>query len=100
MRTYESTYKKSYNFNSWLDYWSNQNFKFRHSSWKPSYPSFITIQKNSESLTKEFGNYYINRDSEYMAKDEKGFYSFFDKSYHKKGEWRALPKKNMTDLFV
>ena len=101
MKDYDIIYKNTYNFLKWVEYWQGRNCKFRHSSWKneATYPSYIHIEKNSETLTNLYGQKWINKGNEFFAKDEKGFYSFFDKPYRAKGDWKAIPKKDLDDLF-
>jgi hypothetical protein len=95
---YNRTYKTNYNFLKWCEFWLQNNCDIRHTSWKEYYPSFTEVRKNDEELSSKYGNVYMNRDKQFMAKHKDG-YAFFDRAYYCKGEWYAQPNNTLLDLF-
>lgn len=100
-KEYEQTYKASYNFLKWCQYWTELNFGIKHTSWKKQslYPLFIKVERNDEKYWKQPIDKYVRSNYEYYAIDEKGKPAFFDRSYHKKGEWTVIKIKDDSDLF-
>jgi hypothetical protein len=98
--SFKTTYQTRGNFFAWCTYWTNQGFLVHHTSWKPYYPKFKTIEKNTEELIEKHSyNKYIHKDKEYYAIDEKGTHLFFDMKIPRKGEWQVENSVKIDELF-
>jgi len=101
MKEYTRTYKKSYNFLKWCEYWQANNFLVKHSSWKSFYPGFKKIGLATNEIIEKSKRPHIAKGYEYFANDIDSFTSFFNENQYEKGEWYVIPSpvRDIDDLF-
>jgi hypothetical protein len=97
---YKTTYQTRYNFLSWCQHWIKNGCLISHSSWKPHYPKLKSVQYSNEELIKKHShNKYMHQTKQFFAFDEVDYPYFFDRKTATKGEWIAVPKNNIEELF-
>lgn len=107
---YSTTWKKSYNFLVWCQYWVNNGSSIRLSCWKKNHPGIIHIEKNTDDLFKQYGTLPHQRQYDYFVKYEDGEGTFMTRKEEETWcknktvsgidtEWTASVRKSTSDIF-